>query len=125
MCSTKEKVIPVLHSYWVAGGFPGPGAGGAGAGVHCDRQGRQDLQDLQEVLGSETVGVLQTDRQEGLGCREVWVHVEESHLGPKVGVDKVVEDQSRRRRLRRRHWGLRQAVRDWVVGVPLREEVHS
>ena len=32
MCSTKEKPIPVLHSYWVASGFPGPGAGGAGAG---------------------------------------------------------------------------------------------
>ena len=32
MGSTKEKVIPVLHSYWVAGEFPGPGAGGAGAG---------------------------------------------------------------------------------------------
>ena len=28
----KEKVIPILHSYWVAGWFPGPGAGGAGAG---------------------------------------------------------------------------------------------
>ena len=32
MCRMKEKVIPVLHSYWVAGGFPGPGTGGAGAG---------------------------------------------------------------------------------------------
>ena len=32
LCSMKEKAIPVLHSYWVAGGFPGPGAGGAGAG---------------------------------------------------------------------------------------------
>ena len=32
MCSTKEKAIPVLHSYWVTGGFSGPGVGGAGAG---------------------------------------------------------------------------------------------
>ena len=32
MCSTKGKAIPVLHSYWVAGGFPGPGAGCAGVG---------------------------------------------------------------------------------------------
>ena len=32
MCSRKEKAIPVLHSYWVAGRFPRPGVGGAGAG---------------------------------------------------------------------------------------------
>ena len=92
-------------------------------GVHRDRQDCRDLRDLLEVLGSETVEVLQTGRQEGLDRREEWVHVEGSRLVPKVGVDEVVEGQSCRRR--HRHRGLRQVVRDWVVGVPLQEEVRS
>ena len=82
-------------------------------GVCRDRQDRRELRDLQEVLGSETVEVLQTGRQ------EEWVHVEGSLLVPEVGVVEVVEDQSRR------HRGLRQVVCDWVVEEPLREEVCS
>ena len=92
--------------------------------VRHDRQDRRELRGLQGALGSETVEVLQTGRQEGQDRREVWLHVEESLLVPEVGVE-VVEGRSRRRRLRHRHRGLRQVVRDWVVGVPLREEVHS
>ena len=49
------------------------------------------------------------------------MHVKGSLLVPKVGVIKVVEDQRRRRR----HWALWQVVSDWVVEVPLREEVRS
>ena len=94
-------------------------------GVHHDHQDRWELRGLQEALGSETVEVLQMGRQEGQGRRGVWVHVEGSLLVPEVGVDEVVEDQIRRRRLRRRHRGLRQVVRDWVVEMPLREEVRS
>ena len=94
-------------------------------GVRRDHQDRWELQGFQEVLGSETVEVLQTGRQGGQGRLEVWVHVEGSLLVPEVGVNEVVEDQSCHRRLRRRHRGLRQVVRDWVVKVPLREEVHS
>ena len=94
-------------------------------GVCRNHQDRWELQGLQEALGLETVEVLQTGRQEGQGCWEVWVHVEGSLLVPEVGVDEVVGDQSRRRRLRRRHLGLRQVVRDWVVEMPLREEVRS
>ena len=86
---------------------------------------RRDRQDRREVLGSETVEVLQTGCQEGLDRQEEWVHVEGSLLVPEVGVDEVVGDHSRRRRLRRRHLGLRQVVRDWVVEMPLREEVRS
>ena len=56
-------------------------------GVHRDRQDCRDLRDLQEVLGSETVEVLQTGRQVDQDRREAWVHVEGSHLGPKVGVN--------------------------------------
>ena len=74
---------------------------------------------LQGVLGSETVEVFQTGRQVGQDRREAWVHVEGSLLVPEEGVDEVVEDQSRR------HRGLRQVVRDWVVEMPLREEVRS
>ena len=91
--------------------------------VRHDRQDRRELRGLQGALGLETVEVLQTGRQEGQGRRGVWVHVEGSLLVPEVGVDEVVEDQSRRRR--RRHWGLRQVVRDWVVEMPRREEVRS
>ena len=98
---------------------------GVRQGVRQDRQDRRELRDLQEVLGLETVVVLQTGRQVGQGHREVWVHVEGSLLVPKVGVVEVVEGQSRRRRLRRCHRGLRQVVRDWVVEEPLREEVRS
>ena len=94
-------------------------------GVRHDRQDCRELRDLQEVLGSETMEVLQTGRQEGLDRREEWVHVEGSLLVPEVGVDEVVGDQSRRRRLRCRRLGLRQVVRGWVVEVPLREEVRS
>ena len=90
-------------------------------GVRRDRQDRRELRGPQGALGSETVEVLQTGRQGGQGHREVWVHVEGSLLVPEVGVDEVVEDQSRRRR----HRGLRQVVRDWVVEMPLREEVRS
>ena len=90
-----------------------------------NRQDRRELRGLQGALGSETVEVLQTGRQGGQGRREVWVHVEGSLLVPEVGVDEVVEDQSHCRRLRRRHWGLRQVVRDWVVKEPLQEEVRS
>ena len=93
--------------------------------VRHDRQDRRELRGLQGALGSETVEVLQTGRQGGQGRLEVWVHVEGSLLVPEVGVNEVVEDQSRHRRLRRRHRGLRQVVRDWVVEVPLREEVRS
>ena len=74
-------------------------------GVLRDRQDRRELRDLQEILGSETVEVLQTGRQEGQGRREVWVHVEGSLLVPEVGVVEVVEGQSRCCRLRRCHWG--------------------
>ena len=49
------------------------------------------------------------------------MHVKGSLLVPKVGVIEVVEDQRRRRR----HWALWQVVSDWVVEVPLREEVRS
>ena len=94
-------------------------------GVRRDRQDRRELRGHQGVQGSETVEVLQTGRQVGQDRREAWVHVEGSLLVPEVGVDEVVEDQSRRRRLRRRHRGLRQVVRDWVVKKPLWEEVHS
>ena len=94
-------------------------------GDHHDHQDRQELGGLQEALGLETVEVLQMGRQEGQGHREVWVHIEGSLLVPEVGVDEVVEDQSRCRRLRRRHRGLRQVVRNWVVEEPLREEVRS
>ena len=88
-------------------------------GARRDRQDRRELQGLQEALSLETVEVLQT------GCREAWLHVEESHLGPKVGVDKVVDGQNCCCCLRRRPQGLRQVVRDWVVEDPLREEVRS
>ena len=47
-------------------------------GVHRDRQDHRELRSLQEALGSETVEVLQTGSQEGQGCREAWVHVEET-----------------------------------------------
>ena len=94
-------------------------------GVRRDRQDRRELRGHQGVQGSETVEVLQTGRQVDQDRREAWVHVEGSLLVPEVGVDEVVEDQSRRRRLRRRHRGLRQVVRDWVVEMPLREEVRS
>ena len=94
-------------------------------GVCRDRQDRRELQGIQGARGSETVEVLQTGRQVGQDRREAWVHVEGSLLVPEVGVDEVVEDRSRRRRLRRRHRGLRQVVRDWVVEMPLREEVRS
>ena len=57
--------------------------------VHHDRQDRQELRDLQEVLGLESVEVLQTGRQEGQGRRGVWVHVEGSLLVPEVGVDEL------------------------------------
>ena len=87
-------------------------------GVHRDRQDRRELRGVQEALGLETVEVLQTGCQEGQGCREAWVHVEGSHLGPKVGVNEVVEGRSL-------CWGLRQVVRGWVVEKPLREEVRS
>ena len=53
-----------------------------------------ELRGLQEVLGLKTVEVLQTGRQEDQGHWEAWVHVEETHLGPEVGVDKVVEGRS-------------------------------
>ena len=88
-------------------------------GVCCDRQDCWELQGLQEALSLETVEVLQT------GCREAWLHVEESHLGPKVGVDKVVEGQSRHCRLHHHCWGRQLVVRDWVVEKPLREEVRN
>ena len=94
-------------------------------GVRHDRQDRRELRGHQGARGSETVEVLQTGRQVGQDRREAWVHVEGSLLVPEVGVDEVVEDQSRRRRLRRLHRGLRQVVRDWVVEMPLREEVRS
>ena len=94
-------------------------------GVRHDRQDRRELRGHQGAQDSETVEVLQTGRQVDQDRREAWVHVEGSLLVPEVGVDEVVEDQSRRRRLRRRHRGLRQVVRDWVVEVPLREEVRS
>ena len=94
-------------------------------GVRHDRQDRRELRGHQGARDSETVEVLQTGRQVGQDRREAWVHVEGSLLVPEVGVDEVVEDQSRRRRLRRRYRGLRQVVRDWVVEVPLREEVRS
>ena len=90
-------------------------------GVRHDRQDRWELRGLQGARGSETVEVLQTGRQVGQDRREAWVHVEGSLLVPEVGVDEVVEDQSRRRR----HRGLQQVVRDWVVEMPLREEVRS
>ena len=90
-------------------------------GVRRDRQDRRELRGHQGVQGSETVEVLQTGRQADQDRREAWVHVEGSPLVPEVGVDEVVEDQSRRRR----HRGLRQVVRDWVVEMPLREEVRS
>ena len=93
--------------------------------VRRDRQDRRELWGLQGALGSETVEVLQTGCQVGQDRREAWVHVEGSLLVLEVGVDEVVEDQSRRRRLRRRHRGLRQVVRNWVVEMPLREEVRS
>ena len=60
-------------------------------GARRDRQDRRELRGVQEALGLETVEVLQTGCQEGQGCREAWVHVEGSHLGPKVGVNEVVE----------------------------------
>ena len=91
-------------------------------GARRDRQDRRELRGLQGALGSETVEVLQTGRQGGQGRREVWVHAEGSLLVPEVVVDEVVEGQRSRRR---RHRGLRQVVRDWVDGVPLREEVRS
>ena len=95
-------------------------------GVRRDRQDRRELRGHQGVQGSETVEVLQTGRQVDQDRREAWVHVEGSLLVPEVGVDEVVEDQSRHRcRLRRRHRGLRQVVRNWVVEMPLREEVRS
>ena len=87
-------------------------------GVHHDHQDRWELRGLQEALGSETVEVLQMGRQ------KVWVHVKGSHLGPKVGVDEVVEGRNCHCCLRR-HWSLRQVVHDWVVGKPLQEEVRS
>ena len=92
-------------------------------GVCCDRQDCWELQGLQEALNLETVEVLQTGRQEGQGRREAWAHVEGNLLVPEVGVDEVVEGQ--RSRCRRRHRGLRQVVRGWVVEKPLREEVRS
>ena len=92
-------------------------------GVCHDRQDRRELRGHQGARGSETVEVLQTGRQVGQDRREAWVHVEGSLLVPEVGVDEVVEGQSCRRR--HRHRGLRQVVRDWVVEVPLREEVRS
>ena len=94
-------------------------------GVRRDRQDRRELRGHQGARGSETVEVLQTGRQVDQDRREAWVHVEGSLLVPEVGVDEVVEDRSRRRRLRRRHRGLRQVVRDWVVEMSLREEVRS
>ena len=93
-------------------------------GVRRDRQDCRELWGLQGALGSETVVVLQTGRQGGQGRREVWVHVEGSLLVPEVGVDEVVDGQSRCR-CRCRHRGLRQVVCNWVDGVPLREEVRS
>ena len=80
---------------------------------------------LQGALGLKTVVVLQMGRQEDQGRREVWVHVERSLLVPEVGVDEVVEGQNCHCCLCRCHWGLRQVVRDWVVEMPLREEVRS
>ena len=94
-------------------------------GVRHDRQDRWELWGLQGARGSETVEVLQTGCQVGQDRREAWVHVEGSLLVPEVGVDEVVEDQSRRRRLRRRHRDLRQVVREWVFKELLREEVRS
>ena len=95
-------------------------------GVRHDRQDRRELRGHQGAQDSETVEVLQTGRQVDQDRREAWVHVEGSLLVPEEGVDEVVEDQSRRRRRpRRRHRGLRQVVRDWVVEMPLREEVRS
>ena len=69
--------------------------------------------------------VFQTGCQEGQGHREVWVHVEGSHLGPEVGVNEVVGGQNHHCRLRHRCQGLQQVVRDWVVEEPLQEEEHS
>ena len=91
----------------------------------CERQDRWELWGLQEALGLGTMEVLQTGRQEDQGRWEAWVHVKENHLGPEVGVDKVVDGQNCCCCLRRRPQGLRQVVRDWVVEDPLREEVRS
>ena len=74
-------------------------------GVRHDRRDCRELRGLQGALGSETVEVPQTDRQGDQGRREVWVHVEGSLLVPEVGVDEVVEGQSRCCRLRRCHRG--------------------
>ena len=93
--------------------------------VRRDRQDCRELRGLQEALGLETVEVLQTGRQEGQGCWEVWVHVEGSHLGPEVGVDEVVEGQNCHCHLHRHCWGLWQVVHNWVVKKPLRDEVRS
>ena len=92
--------------------------------VRHDRQDRRELRGLQGALGLETVEVLQTGRQEGQGHREAWAHVEGNLLVTEVGVNEAVEGQSRCC-LCRCHRDLRQVVRDWVVEVPLREEVHS
>ena len=126
---------------WVAGGGGGYGGtvsrGSKGTqevvrqdrvvlqGVHRECQDCQELQGLQEALVLETVEVLQMGRQEDLGSWEVWVHVEGIHLGPKVGVDKVVEDQNCHCHLHSHCWGLQQVVHNWVVKKPLQEEVHS
>ena len=91
----------------------------------CERQDRWELWGLQEALGLGTMEVLQTGRQEDQGRWEAWVHVKENHLGPEVGVDKVVDGQNCCCCLRRRPQGLRQVVRDWVVEEPLQEEVRS
>ena len=53
------------------------------------------------------------------------MHIKESHLGPEVGFDEVVEGQNRHCRCLRRHWGLWQVVRNGVIEKPLREEVCS
>ena len=94
-------------------------------GVRHDRQDRRELRGHQGARGSETVEVLQTDRQVGQDRQEAWVHVEGSLLVPEVGVDEVVEGQNCHCHLHRHCWGLWQVVHNWVVKKPLRDEVRS
>lgn len=54
-------------------------------------QGCQDLWELQGVLGSETVEVLQTGCLVGRDHWEAWVHDKRIHPYPMVGVIEVVE----------------------------------